>query len=188
MRTETGNTVAVVGLGNLGQSIGLNLLERGWRVSAVDKDQRRVEDLVRQGATAADAKAAADSQFICFVVPDDAAVRSVLDGGLTESLTPDHVVLVHSTVLPERACELSSFLEKTVGATYLDVPVSGGAERARTGDLTLFVGGPAAGIARSDRLLTDIGTKRFVMGKVGAASATKLGAPTHPLRGRRRRA
>jgi 3-hydroxyisobutyrate dehydrogenase len=172
--TETGDTVAVVGLGNLGQSIGLNLLEHGWRVSAIDRDQRRVEDLVRQGATASDAKAAADSRFICFVVPDDRAIRSVLDAGLIENLTPGHVVLVHSTVLPERARELAALLEKKGGATYLDVPVSGGAERARTGELTLFVGGPSAGIARSDELLSDIGSQRFVMGEVGAASATKL--------------
>ena len=166
------HSVAVVGLGNLGRAIALRLAERGWRVSVLDKDRARVDELVRQGAREVDASGLADSAFIAFAVPDDTAVRSILAGGLAARLTADHTVVVHSTVLPEAAKEVADLVSP---AAYLDVPVSGGAERALSGDLTLFLGGAEETVDRAERLLADLGERRFLLGGVGAASATKLG-------------
>jgi 3-hydroxyisobutyrate dehydrogenase len=163
--------VALVGLGNLGRAIALRLLEDGWDVSVLDRDHGRAEEVARQGARVVDAAELARSRFICFAVPDDLAIRAVLDDGLREGLTAEHTIVVHSTVLPERAKELAQLIGD---AAYLDVPVSGGAERARSGDLTLFVGGDEEAIAGADRLLGDLGDQRFVLGGVGTASATKL--------------
>jgi 3-hydroxyisobutyrate dehydrogenase-like beta-hydroxyacid dehydrogenase len=164
-------TVALVGLGNLGRAIASRFLERGWTVSVLDKDPSRVDELVHHGAQAVDAAGVADSRFVCFAVPDDAAIRAVLDDGLREALTAANTIVVHSTVLPERSEELA---ELVGDAAYLDVPVSGGAERARSGELTLFVGGTEEAIAGADRLLGELGDQRFVLGGVGTASATKL--------------
>jgi 3-hydroxyisobutyrate dehydrogenase-like beta-hydroxyacid dehydrogenase len=164
-------TVAFVGLGNLGRAIATRFLERGWQVSVLDKDAGRVEELTTAGAQAVDAAGLAESRFICFVVPDDTAVRAVLDDGLREALTADHTVIVHSTVLPDRAVALAGLVGD---AAFLDVPVSGGAERARSGELTLFVGGDERAIAGADSLLTELGNQRFVLGGVGTASAAKL--------------
>jgi 3-hydroxyisobutyrate dehydrogenase-like beta-hydroxyacid dehydrogenase len=166
-----GLSVAVVGLGNLGNAIASRLIERGWHVSVLDKDRGRVEDLISKGARATDAAGLADSAFIAFAVPDDSAIRSVLGEGLARRLTAEHTVVVASTVLPDAAREVAELVSP---AGYLDVPVSGGADRARSGDLTLFVGGGQETVRRADRLLADLGNRRFLLGEVGAASATKL--------------
>lgn len=173
MPRNPARTVAVAGLGNLGQAIAVNLLERGWDVAALDKNQARLDELLRQGARETDAAGLAASANIIFVVPDDTAVRSILDNGLRDALTGGHTILVISTVLPERARELAALVEET-GAAYIDLPVSGGAERARTGELTLFVGGADDAVTEADTLLSDLGDKRFVLGEPGAASAAKL--------------
>lgn len=171
MSGNSDKTVALVGLGNLGRAIASRFLERGWQVSVLDKDHSRVEELTRQGARAVDAAGIADSRFVCFAVPDDVAIRAVLDDGLREVLTAENTIIVHSTVLPERAQELAGLVGD---AAYVDVPVSGGAERARSGELTLFVGGDEQAIAGADRILTELGDQRFVLGGVGTASAAKL--------------
>lgn len=173
MPRSSARTVAVAGLGNLGQAIAANLLERGWDVAALDRNKPRLDDLLRQGARETDAAGLAASANIVFVVPDDTAVRSILDDGLRDALTSEHTVLVVSTVLPERARELAALVEDA-GAAYIDLPVSGGAERARSGELTLFVGATDDAVTAADALLGDLGDKRFVLGDPGAASATKL--------------
>lgn len=163
----------MAGLGNVGQAIGLHLLESGWTVSALDKNRDRVSELVQHGAREVDAAGLAGSPSILFVVPDDTAIREILDAGLLTELSGRHTVLVVSTVLPERTKELAEQVHET-GAAYVDLPISGGAERARRGELTLFVGGSDEVISRADALLAELGSRRFVLGEAGTASATKL--------------
>jgi 3-hydroxyisobutyrate dehydrogenase-like beta-hydroxyacid dehydrogenase len=166
-------TVAVAGLGNLGEAIARRLLDRGWAVAVLDRNQRRVDALADQGAEQVDPAGLAASANIVFVVPDDTAVRAILDAGLREAIGPEHTVLVVSTVLPERARELAELVEET-GASYIDLPVSGGAQRAGDGSLTLFVGASAEAAENAGALLDDLGEQRFLLGPAGAASATKL--------------
>lgn len=173
MSPNPDRTVAVAGLGNLGTSIGLHLIERGWNVAALDSNRARVDELVGRGAEGVDAGGLAASANIVFVVPDDTAIRSILDQGLLARLSERNTVLVVSTVLPARTKELASEVERT-GASYIDLPISGGAERARTGELTLFVGASAEAVEAADELLSELGRRRFVMGEAGTASATKL--------------
>jgi 3-hydroxyisobutyrate dehydrogenase len=166
-------TVAVAGLGNLGKSVALHLIERGWTVAALDSNQARVDELTDAGAEAIDSAGLAASAHVVFVVPDDSAIHSVLDNGLRARLSSRNTVVVISTVLPERTKELAADVEQT-GAAYIDLPISGGADRARAGELTLFVGGSAESVEAADALLSELGRRRFVMGKAGTASATKL--------------
>jgi 3-hydroxyisobutyrate dehydrogenase-like beta-hydroxyacid dehydrogenase len=166
-------TVAVAGLGNLGEAIARRLVDRGWTVAVLDRNQPRVDALTDQGAQQVDAAGLAASANIVFVVPDDTAVRAILDDGLQEALGSGHTVLVISTVLPESARELAELIEGT-GAAYIDLPVSGGAQRARDGSLALFVGASQEAAEQARDLLDDLGEKRFRLGPAGTASATKL--------------
>ena len=173
MSPNPDRTVAVAGLGNLGKSIGLHLIEAGWSVAALDSNQARLDEFVARGAEPVDAEGLAASTNIVFVVPDDIAIRSILDDGLRVRLSERNTLLVISTVLPERTKELAADIERT-GARYIDLPISGGAERARSGELTLFVGASADTVEAADDLLSEVGGRRFMMGEPGTASATKL--------------
>lgn len=166
--------VGVVGLGNLGLPMALNLIDRGWTLRVADVTRERLAPALAAGADAALAVDLAECPVICFVVPDDAAIGTILDSGLQDRLTADHILIVHSTTLPDRARDVASSIEAATGARYLDVPVSGGSQRARSGELTAFLGGEPRDIDYALPLLQDEASQRFHLGPVGTASATKL--------------
>jgi 3-hydroxyisobutyrate dehydrogenase-like beta-hydroxyacid dehydrogenase len=154
--------------------MALNLIDRGWTLRVADAKPERVNPVVEAGASVAKADDLAACPVICFVVPDEKAIRAVLSSGLQDRLTADHVLVVHSTTLPEQAKELAASIAATIGARYLDVPVSGGSERARSGELTAFVGGDEADVDRIRPLLQDEASQIFTLGAIGSASVTKL--------------
>ncbi|QGN34274.1 NAD(P)-dependent oxidoreductase [Microlunatus sp. Gsoil 973] len=167
--------VGFVGLGNLGQPMALNLIDHGWSLQVVDSKPERVEPVVAAGATAVgDVTALAETPVVCFAVPDDRGIRSVLADGLSQRLGPDHLIIVHSTTLPNRARELAAEIKRATGAAYLEVPVSGGSDRARRGELSAFIGGDDPSIEAALAVLEDEASKLFRLGPVGAGSATKL--------------
>jgi len=137
------SSVGFVGLGNLGHGMVLNLLASGWSLTVFDSSTRRTDALVQSGAKAASTiRDLLDCRVICLAVPDDAAVTGILLGsaGLLKLLAPGQTVIVHSTILPETARTLAREFDKAAVA-FLDAPVSGGPDRARSGELTLMVGG-----------------------------------------------
>ena len=166
--------IGFIGLGNLGQPMALNLIDRGWTLRVADTKPERLHPVVEAGATAAKPADLGACRVICFVVPDDEAIRAVLDRGVRELLTSDHLLVVHSTTLPHRARDLAGSIASETGARYLDAPVSGGSARARAGELTAFVGGESADIDAATILLQDEADQIFPLGSIGAASATKL--------------
>jgi NAD binding domain of 6-phosphogluconate dehydrogenase len=73
--------VGFVGLGNLGQPMALALLRAGWQLSVLDSAPEKAEPCVREGARLVEgAHELADCGVVALVVPDDAAVESVLEG------------------------------------------------------------------------------------------------------------
>jgi 3-hydroxyisobutyrate dehydrogenase-like beta-hydroxyacid dehydrogenase len=60
------------------------------------------------------------------------------------------------------------------GGGLLDAPVSGGADRALEGDLTVMVGGDAEVVARARPLLDAVGSDVRHVGPSGAGAAVKL--------------
>ncbi len=168
------SAVSVVGLGNLGLAIATGLHRQGWTVRGFDSSPRRAAAASERGVSAITADEVADSPWILLVVPDEVAIRELLHaGGLRDRLTSHHVVVCHSTVLPSGAQELSDEVIAT-GARFLDVPVSGGPERAERGELCLFAAGDAAALDEVRPLLDAEGSEVFEVGPVGAGAATKL--------------
>lgn len=94
-------------------------------------------------------------------------VRAAMPG-----IKPRCVVVDHSTVSPQTAQTLKLELA-TIGAEFLDAPVSGGVEGAKNAALSLMVGGDAAVLARVMPVLTLMGKRITHMGGVGTGQATK---------------
>jgi hypothetical protein len=111
---------------------------------------------------------------VALAVPDDEAVEGVLCGsGLIGALADEAIVIVHSTILPATARRLAGVAEeRAIG--LLDAPVSGGAERALAGELTVMVGGEEAVLERARPVLEAVGSDVRHVGPSGAGSAVKL--------------
>ena len=166
-------SVGLAGLGNLGRPLAGTLVRAGWDVAVHDVVPGRADPVVALGATAVpDAAALAERDVLVLAVPDDAAVEQVLETYLAVE-RPGRAVVVHSTVLPQTATRLAE-LAAGHGVDLLDAPVSGGAERADDGTLTVMVGGAEAALQRLRPLLDTIGDPVLHVGPVGAGAAAKL--------------
>jgi 3-hydroxyisobutyrate dehydrogenase len=168
--------VGFVGVGNIGRPMVQALLGAGWSVTVLDRVPQRASGLAEAGARVAESAAdLAACDILVLAVPDDAAVESILEGpgGWLEHPGEDRTVVVHSTVLPETAARLAAVCaERRVG--LLDAPVSGGADRAAKGDLTIMVGGDPDVLQRVRLLLDCEGSQIVHVGPAGAGAATKL--------------
>lgn len=162
--------VAFVGLGNLGRPMAQTLVRDGWQVKVYDRDPARAEGIDADRAAAP--AELADCRLIALAVPDDEAVDGLVSE-LASRLAPDSIFLVHSTILPATAKRLAHKAE-AAHLAFLDVPVSGGAERALTGTLTVMAGGRADVLGRARPVLDSVAEIVLHVGPAGAGAAVKL--------------
>jgi 3-hydroxyisobutyrate dehydrogenase len=177
MAASPGSTpVAFAGLGNIGRPMARALLRAGWSLTVYDTTPEKAADLADAGASVASTPEALSScEVLVLAVPDDAAVESLLEGpkGWLASGGPDRTVVVHSTVMPATAARLAQAASER-GVGLLDAPVSGGADRAEQGDLTIMIGGDEDVLDRVRPVLEAEGSRIRRVGPAGAGAATKL--------------
>ncbi len=167
--------VGFVGLGNLGLPMVTALARAGWPVTAYDLRPDVVRAAADRGASGAQSLAdLAGCRVLALAVPDDKAVTSIVRApGVLDALADDPLVVVHSTVLPDTAATLGEFAaDNEVG--FVDAPVSGGAERAEKGALTVMAGADAEALAHAGPYLDAIADHVVHVGAPGAGSAVKL--------------
>jgi 3-hydroxyisobutyrate dehydrogenase-like beta-hydroxyacid dehydrogenase len=177
MAASPGSTaVAFAGCGNIGRPMALALIRAGWSLTVYDTTSEKTGELAEAGAhVAASPEDLSSCEVLVLAVPDDAAVESLLEGptGWLASGEAGRTVVVHSTVMPATASRLAE-AASACGVGLLDAPVSGGADRAEQGDLTIMVGGDENVIERVRRLLETEGSRVLRVGPPGAGAATKL--------------
>jgi 3-hydroxyisobutyrate dehydrogenase-like beta-hydroxyacid dehydrogenase len=167
--------VGFVGLGDIGLPMAERLAETGFDLSVLDTDSNRAAALRSSGAKVAQSTSdLADCEVVGLAVPDDDAVRSVLIGDrLLELLPAGAAVLIHSTVLPRTAQELEAEGLRS-GVLVADAPVSGGAARARSGDLAVVLGGSTDTVEKARKVLESLSSTVVHAGPAGAGAAVKL--------------
>ncbi|MFE1949333.1 L-threonate dehydrogenase [Streptomyces sp. NPDC059524] len=150
--TASSTRVGVIGLGAMGLGMARTLRAAGFSVGVHDLRADVAAEFARAGGTAyaCSGDLAAEVDVLVGVVVNAAQVEAVLfgdgegTGGAAERLRPGSVYVMCSTVDPA----FSAALEKRLAASgirYLDAPISGGAARAASGELTMMTsGGPEA--------------------------------------------
>jgi 3-hydroxyisobutyrate dehydrogenase len=169
--------VGFIGLGNMGGPMALNLVKNGFPLVVHDIDAAKVERLTSRGAEradSADAVAAAVDRTIC-IVETTAQVESVVAGerGIVRGAKPGHIVVCMSTIDPFVAQRLGTELAAR-GIAMLDAPVSGGTERAATGELSIIAGGAKQTFAACEDIFRAMGRNLFHVGGLGQGLAMKL--------------
>ncbi len=131
--------LAFIGLGALGKPMSDLLLNRGFDLKLYNRDKTFNNGNNRYSFNNSETVTGYDGLLIC--VTDDAAVESVLFGEnpLSECLKTDSFVIDFSTINPAKSISLHERLKRKK-IFYVDCPVSGGTEGAKTGNLSLFVG------------------------------------------------
>ncbi len=169
--------VGVVGLGHMGGSMALCLVDAGQTVVGYDAVPAAVARLVDgggAGAPSAAALAAEVSVVICSL-PDAPAVRAAILGadGALEGAAEGTTIIETSTIDPHTIHEVADACEER-GVHVLDASLSGQPPQARTGDLTYFLGGAEDLIERHRPLLSILTKQTHHTGPVGTAKTVKL--------------
>jgi 3-hydroxyisobutyrate dehydrogenase-like beta-hydroxyacid dehydrogenase len=169
--------VGFIGLGNMGRPMALNLVKHGFPLVVNDIDPAKVVPLLERGARAeesAERVAATVERTIC-IVETTAQAESVIAGerGIVKSAKPGHIVICMSTIDPFAARRLAETLAAR-GVAMLDAPVSGGTERAKSGELSIIAGGDPATFDACNDVFKAMGTKLFYVGPLGSGLAMKL--------------
>jgi 3-hydroxyisobutyrate dehydrogenase-like beta-hydroxyacid dehydrogenase len=102
-------------------------------------------------------------------------VEAVIAGerGIIESAGRGHIVMCMSTIDPFVLRRLAELLA-TRGVATLDAPVSGGTERAKSGELSIIAGGDTATFEKCRDVFSAMGTRLFHVGALGQGLAMKL--------------
>jgi len=104
-------------------------------------------------------------------VSADKDLREVI-AGLDPGLNPNMIVMDCSTVGTDTVRELYAQLS-SIGVGFLDCPVSGGVEGARTASLAIMCGGDEAVFDRARPILESLGKAVAYIGSSGAGQVTK---------------
>jgi len=169
--------VGFIGLGAMGGPMALNLAKAGFELVVHDIDATKTDSLLKAGAdmaTSADLTAAAADRTIVIVETTEQA-ESVIIGahGIIRGAKPGHIVVCMSTIDPFAA---RIFADRLAGRdiAMLDAPVSGGTGRAKSGELSVIVGGSAETFAKCQDLFAALGSQSFHVGPLGSGLAMKL--------------
>lgn len=172
---KTLERLGFIGLGNMGGAIALRLLRAGYSLTVLDLDSRRMEALIKAGATAAPTPAAvAERSTIVIASLQPESVEEVACGkdGLIAAKSSDFHFVDLSSTSEELAIKLSSALRQR-GIEMLDAPLSGADIGATNGNLTLFVGGAYAAYQRCLPVLQQIGKMVTYLGPNGNGQVGK---------------
>jgi 3-hydroxyisobutyrate dehydrogenase len=170
--------IGFVGLGNMGWPMAGNLHAAGFSLVVRDADAPRQATFAAEhpGALAAASPAAfAAADIVVTMLPNGAIVADALVGwGIGAALRPGALVVEMSSSDPSDTLRLAAELEPN-GIRVVDAPVSGGVPRARTGELSLMVGGVDEDVARAQPVLTVLGdpARQFRTGGLGTGHAMK---------------
>jgi 2-hydroxy-3-oxopropionate reductase len=169
--------VGYIGLGIMGASIVRNLMKAGFELVVHNRSRAIVDQLVHEGATAANspAEVARQVDFVFTNLPDSPDVEHVALGkdGIIEGAHQGLIFIDNSTIKPETARMLAQRLAE-VGVAALDAPVSGGDIGARDGTLTIMVGGEEAVFNQAMPLFQAMGKTVVLVGDSGAGQIAKV--------------
>ena len=170
-------TVGFIGLGAMGGPMASNLVKHGFSLVVHDIDPAKGALWRTRGAqvVGSAAEVAAQTERTICMVETTAQAEAVLAGehGIIRGARAGHVVACMSTIDPLAARRLGETLAAR-GIAMVDAPVSGGTERAASGELSIIVGGAAETVEAFRDLFQAMGANIFHVGGLGQGLAMKL--------------
>ncbi len=167
--------VGFIGLGRMGMAIARRLRAGGCRLTVHDREPGRAGSS-RPGwrVVASPAEVGARCATILLSLPDEAAVEVAVSGsdGVVGRARRGTAIVDLSSCDPVATRRLAARLRRQ-GVAFVDAPVSGGVDGARTGDLVVMVGGERAAVRHVLPILRRVGRRVVHLGPAGAGHAMK---------------
>ena len=174
----SGRRVGVIGLGAMGVGMAGSLRRAGCDLHVCDVREGVAAAFAQQGGTAAatPAELAARCDVVVSVVVNAAQTEAVLfgDGGVAAAMRPSSVFVMCSTVDPNVSIAFERRLE-AMALLYVDAPISGGAAKAASGEMTVMGAASDEAWAKAEPLLHAMAAKVYRLGnRAGNGSKVKI--------------
>lgn len=162
----------------MGGGMARSLRRHGFSVYVFDVRAEVAQAFAAEGgvACASPAALAAHCDVVVSVVVNAAQTEAVLFGehGCASAMKQGSTFVMCSTVDPNWSVALESRLAE-LGVLYIDAPISGGAAKAASGEMTMMTSGSSQAYASADTVLNAMAAKVYRLGdKAGAASKVKI--------------
>ena len=172
------SNIGVIGLGAMGSGMAKSLRRAGHTVHVCDARPGAAEAFAREGgvACASPAEVGRACTVVVSVVVNAQQTETVLFGpeGAAMAMAAGSLFVMCSTVDPNVSIAFETRLE-ALGLHYLDAPISGGAAKAASGDMTMMTSGKPAAYACCEGLLDSMAAKVYRLGDTaGNGSKVKI--------------
>jgi 3-hydroxyisobutyrate dehydrogenase-like beta-hydroxyacid dehydrogenase len=159
--------VGVIGLGIIGARVAKNLRKAGFDVYVWNRSPKDEPQFASSPQTLAET-----CQIIQIFVANDAAITETVQK-LGPALTPQHLLIVHSTISPDTIKQIEAEIHPT-GAHLIDAPFTGSKGAADKGQLVYYLAGDPADLERAKPILEATSKHMVYFDRVGDASLVKI--------------
>ena len=182
MTSPNSTKVGLIGLGAMGSGMAASLRRASFDVHVFDVRKEVAEKFAKEGghACAGVAELGAACDVVVSVVVNAAQTEAVLFGphgdgtGCAATMRAGSVFVMCSTVDPNWSVALEARLEK-LGLLYVDAPISGGAAKAASGEMTMMTAAKPAAYSKCEAILNAMAGKVYKLGgHAGAGSKVKI--------------
>ncbi|MBK65459.1 MAG: hypothetical protein CL769_00685 [Chloroflexi bacterium] len=171
------NNIGFVGLGNMGFGMANNILKKNKELNVYSRTKSKIELLgegnIIEHSSISSIAASCDVLFTCLPNIQTSIDIFLGKGGILESSNSESVIVDHSTVDVDTSKLIwEKSLDKSV--YFIDAPISGGPEGAKSGSLTIMCGGDSVAFEKIKHILEMMGTSVVHMGGAGTGTMMKL--------------
>lgn len=175
--SKTKKVVGFIGLGVMGKSMALRLINNGYPLVTYTRTKEKAEPVLAKGAVWKDSpkEVAENAEIIITMVGYPQDVEEVYLGteGIFNGAKKGTIVIDMTTSTPTLAKKLYETGKKQ-GIFALDAPVSGGDIGAKNGTLSIMVGGDYEIFEQCLPMFEVLGNNIVYHGKAGSGQHTKL--------------
>lgn len=170
--------VAVIGLGSMGFGVAQSLVAANITTRGYDRNSAPLDSFKQVGGYAAtDLKDAVEGcNVVILMLVNAEQCDTVLFGeqGMVEQIGKKSVVLLCSTTSADYARELQQKLQ-SYDLSMIDAPVSGGAAKAMSGELSIMASGAPSSFEHCEAVFQAISANLYRVGdEVGAGATVKM--------------
>ena len=161
--------ISVVGLGKMGLGIYKRLCHENTILYGYDNNSKIIKNNTYVNFLEIE-KLLELSDLVLFVVPSNDEIFDIIN---KYKLKKNSVFLDLTTSMPDQTIKIKKYLSKK-NVEYFDAAMSGGANGANNGTLTLMIGARETQLNKYKSVLDKISQNIFFYGKVGSGHSMKL--------------
>ncbi|MEN8809091.1 MAG: NAD(P)-dependent oxidoreductase [Desulfobacterales bacterium] len=167
--------IGVIGLGNMGRGITNNLVKACNDVFVWDVSEEARKPYAKTATIATPSDMARKCSLIIFVVPGSPEIDAMLKGKNSMLAKPRRGLVLYdfTTSDPVYTQKLARRAAKK-GVVYMDAGMTGGAQGAAKGTMTLMIGGDAKVFKRTAEILDPVAKKLIYLGESGTGHTMKV--------------